>query len=230
MNHIQRALVAGVVALAVVTTVGQGVSHAQRSTCTGRNVVQQAPYACKVTRTIDGITFGVTVNVAAAGRAVIMFVMSPAQTTDVPIGVHSYTGVGGHPKQYVEGTIPAGRTTAQLVIPRIECGQLDIKAVETRSGASAGRIAGPYVTWGQNCQVAPATTAPSTTVPTTATAPTTAVPPEATSIVSTPTTRAASLPVTGAGSAAPWLWSLAVLALGAALVVVSHLHRSPEQG
>ncbi len=229
MNHILRALVAGLIALTVVTTVGQGVSHAQRSTCTGRNVIQHAPYACNATRTIDGITFDVTVNVAAAGRAVITFVMSPTQATDIPIGVHSYTGVSGHPKQYVDSTIPAGRTTAQLVIPVIQWGQLDINAVETRSGASAGRIAGPYVTWGQNCQVAPATTTP-TTVPTTATAPTTAVPPEAMSIVSTPTTRVPSLPITGAGSRVAWLWSLAILALGTALVVISHFRRSPDQG
>ena len=66
-----------------------------------------------------------------------------AQPADVPIAVHSYTDISLGPKQFINGVIPLGATTATLVVPRIECGQLDIKAVFTTPGDSTGNIAGP---------------------------------------------------------------------------------------
>ena len=45
-------------------------ADAASSGCTGKNVVQQAPYACTTTRTIDGIDITADLDVDANGRAV----------------------------------------------------------------------------------------------------------------------------------------------------------------
>ena len=109
--------------------------------------------------------------------------------------------------------IPAGQTTAQLVVPRIECGQFDIKAVFTTPGDSAGNIAGPEVTWGEVCQV-PTTT---TVVPTTA----------ATSV--SPTSVSPTIPPTGpSGLIEAWRWALPVLGLAAVLILAAR--RRPTTG
>jgi hypothetical protein len=207
-------------------------AHAQVQQCTGNRTIQTAPYTCQASKVLDDITFDVTLRVETDGRAVITFVMSPVQAVDMPIAVHSHTGVNGDPRRFVAAVIPAGAQTVTMVMSRVECGQLDIKAVETRSGAAAGRIAGPYVTWGQSCApVESATTPP----PTTGTAPSTSSPPEvigtgrstsapteATSIVSTPSHRS-TLPVTGA--TVPWVWAATTLILAAILMLVSRLPR-----
>jgi hypothetical protein len=101
------------------------------------------------------------------------------------------------------------------VVPRIDCGQLDIKAVEVTPGVPEGRIAGPQVTWGDVCQT-PATT--TTTIPVTV-SPTSAV---------APTT----LPPTGSNAAAIWKWTLPIFAVAAVLILVSRFGRRPdaEQG
>ena len=132
------------------------------------------------------------------GRRRVDYVMSPVQQADVPIAVHSYTNISSDPRQFINGVIPAGQTTAQLVVPRIECGQLDMKAVFTTPGDSSGNIAGPVVTWGDVCQ---ATT-------TTSTAPTTVSP----SSVS-PTSVRPTIPATGTGGVIPWIWSLPAFGL-----------------
>ncbi len=192
---------------------GATAAHAQANTCTGNNVIEQAPYSCTETRVIDGITFTVTLNVDAAGQAVVDFTMDPVQQADVPIALHSYTDISSDPRQFINGVIPAGQTTAQLVVPRIECGQLDIKAVFTTPGDSAGNIAGPEVTWGEVCQV-PTTT---TVVPTTA----------ATSV--SPTSVSPTIPPTGPnGLIEAWRWALPVLGLAAVLILAAR--RRPTTG
>lgn len=87
-----------------------------------------------------------------------------------------------------------------------------MKAVHTAPGEAAGRIAGPVLSWGQNCTVPPTTTvAPTTTAPPVRVAPAT-VP-------------AAPLPPTGPRPAVPWPWAAGMLAVGAAAVIVSRLAR-----
>jgi hypothetical protein len=191
------------------------------SACTGKNVVQQAPYSCNTTRTIDGIDVTADLDVDANGRAVVTFTISPPQAVDVPVSIHNYTGIGGEPRRFVDGVIAAGTTTITLVVPQVACGQFDMKAVHTRAGDRAGHIAGPVLSWGQNCTVPPTTTSPTTTPPTTV-APTTAPPVR----VAPATVRAGSLPPTGPQPAVPWPVVAGMLAVGAAAIVVSRLARS----
>lgn len=191
---------------------GATTAHAQANTCTGNNVIEQAPYSCTETRDITGITFTINVNIDATGRAVVDYTMSPVQQADVPIAVHSYTDISADPRQFINGVIPAGQTTAQLVVPRIECGQLDIKAVETTPGDSTGNIAGPVVTWGVVCQV-----------PTTTTTPTTAP----TSV--SPSSVSPTIPPTGANRLVEaWRWAVPLLGLAAIMIVVAR--RRPAAG
>ena len=208
------AVAASVSALAGLGLVvaGATTAHAQTNTCTGNNVIDQAPYSCTETRDITGITFTINLNIDATGRAVVDYTMSPVQQADVPIAVHSYTDISSDPRQFINGVIPAGQTTAQLVVPRIECGQLDIKAVETTPGAAAGNIAGPVVTWGDVCQV-PTTTTTTTTTPTSV----------------SPTSVSPTIPPTGANRIIEaWRWALPLLGLAAVMIVVAR--RRPAAG
>jgi hypothetical protein len=188
-------------------------ADAAGSWCTGKNVVQQAPYSCSTTRTIDGIEVTADLDVDASGRAVVTFTISPAQAVDVPVAIHNYTGISGEPRQFVDGVIAAGTTTTTLVVPQITCGQFDMKAVHTGAGERAGHIAGPVLSWGQNCTVPPTTTSPTTIAPTTAppvrVAPATATP--------------APLPPTGPRPAVPWPVVAGLLGVGAAAIVVTRL-------
>jgi hypothetical protein len=164
-------------------------------------------------------------NVDSGGRAVVDVVMSPAQPTDVPISVHSYTGVSQSPSQFVDGSIPAGATAAQIVVGQIECGQLDVKAVHTAPGAAAGHITGPWVTWGAGCQVPAATT---TATPTTAAAPAGSTAgvtaPSADVLAETESASgprsASTIPVTG-GVGPLWIWAVGLLGLASVLILIS---------
>ena len=218
MRFIRIAVITGLLALLAIAR--PQIAHAQVPYCTGNTTVQVAPYSCRAGTVIDHITFDMTLHVDAAGRAEIEVVMAPVQPVDVPVAVRSHTGVNGEPSQLVATVIPAGDQTIELVMPRVECGQLDIKAVETRPGAAKGRIAGPYVIWGQSS--APAEVTTTSAPPTTGTVPT-SPPPEATVIASTPKS-GESLPVTGAS--VPWSWAVITLGVAALLILAAHLpHR-----
>jgi hypothetical protein len=212
MRLVRRVLIALSFAAALPVAVA-GAAHAQAPICSGNTVIDHAPYTCTDTKDISGITFSIVLNVDAAGQAIVDFTMDPPQQTDIPIAVHSYTDINQDPRQFINGTIPAGETTGQIIVPRIECGQLDIKAVDTRPGVPEGRIAGPQVTWGDVCQT-PATTTTTTTIPVTV-SPTSAV---------APTT----LPPTGSNTAAIWKWTLPIFALAAVLILVSRFGRRPD--
>jgi hypothetical protein len=213
MRFARQLVVAAVVAAGLVVA-GAGVANAQLGSCNGNKVIDHAPYACSDTKVINGITFTGTLNVDAAGKATVTFDMSPVQTADVPIAVHSYTDISLGPKQFVDGTIIAGQTTTTVVVPRIECGQLDIKAVFTTPGDSQGNIAGPVVTWGDVCQTAPTTTTPTTVTPS-------SVSPSSVS----PTNVASTIPATGTAGVVPWTWALPPLTLAAFLIFLSRFRR-----
>jgi hypothetical protein len=198
--------------------------------------VQPAPYSCTATRLIDGTTFTVTITVDTKGTGVVTFTVAAPRSTATPIVVRSYTGVSGQPMSSASGVIRAGETTARLILAPVRCGQLDVKAIITKPGASGGRIAGPRVTWGTNCKTVPPTTVaptaptttPTTVPPTTAQATTTA-PPEATSIVAPPSTTPTTLPVTG--GTVGWLWATVSIAIGGVLILVSRVgRRLPKLG
>jgi hypothetical protein len=212
MRFARQVVVAAVVGAGLVAA-GGGTAHAQVN-CTGNKVIDHAPYDCTDTKVINNITFTITLDVDATGRATVNFVMAPVQQADVLIAVHSYTDINLGPKQFIDGTIPAGQSTVTLVVPRIECGQLDIKAVFVTPGDSAGNIAGPVVTWGAVCQ----------TVPTTTTTPTSVSP----SSVS-PSSVGPTIPSTGTAGVVPWTWALPPLALAAVLILVAR-RRRPSPG
>ncbi len=83
---------------------------------------------------INGITFTAQLDVDAAGKATVTYTIPSPAVAEIPIAVHSYTDINLGPKQFINGIIPAGQATATLVVPRIECGQLDIKAVFVDAG------------------------------------------------------------------------------------------------
>jgi hypothetical protein len=212
MRLVRRSLV--VLSFAVALPIAaSGVAHAQVPKCSGNTVIDHAPYTCQDSKVISGITVSIVLNVDANGRAVVDYTLDAPQQTDIAIALHSYTDINQDPKQQVTGVIPAGETTGVLVLERIDCGQLDIKAVETTPGVPEGRIAGPQVTWGEVCQ-APATTTTPTTSPASV----------------SPSSAAASstLPPTGASSAAMWKWSVPIFAVAAVLILVSR--RRPAEG
>jgi hypothetical protein len=213
MRFARQLVVAAVVGAGLVVA-GGGVANAQLGSCNGNKVIDHAPYDCTDTKVINGITFTATLNVDAAGKATVTFLMSPVQQTDTPIAVHSYTDINQDPRQFINGTIPAGQTTATLVVPRIECGQLDIKAVFTTPGDSSGNIAGPVVTWGDVCQTVPTTTTPTTVSPS-------SVSPSSVS----PSSVGPTIPSTGTAGVVPWTWALPPLAVAAFLIFLSRYRR-----
>ena len=211
MKLVRQAVVA--VMLGGLLLVASGRPAQAAGNCTGNQVIDTAPYDCTDTKVITGITFSITLTVDATGRATVDYVMSPVQQADVAIAVHSYTNISSDPRQFINGVIPAGQTTAQIVVPRIECGQLDMKAVFTTPGDTAGNIAGPVVTWGDVCQVAPTTVAPTTTP--------SSVSPSSVS----PSSVRPTIPATGTAGVIPWVWSLPAFALAAVLIAASRWRR-----
>jgi hypothetical protein len=213
MGFARQVVVAAVVGAGLVVA-GGGAAHAQLlGSCNGNKVVDHAPYSCSDTKVINGITVTAQLDVDVTGKATVSYVIDPVQQVDVAIAVHSYTDISQDPKQVVSGTIPAGQTTGTLVVPRIECGQLDVKAVLVAPHDSAGNIMGPVVTWGDVCQTAPTTT--TTTVPS-------SVSP---SSVSPSSVSPATIPSTGTAGVVPWTWALPPLALAAALIFISRFRR-----
>jgi LPXTG-motif cell wall-anchored protein len=204
----------------VLALVPMGV--AQAAPCTGNTVVQQAPYTCEGTRTDAGITVNLVLSVDAVGRAVADFTLTAAQQVDVPIAMHSWVGIDGQPVIIETGSIPAGRTTGPLVIEQVNCGQLDVKAVDIGLGVPAGEIVGPVINWGVNCQQVPTTTTTTapTTVPTTA-ATTTTTPVSPTSAIRPTTIPATTLPHTGTDVTTPGTWAIAAVVLGGVLVLLA---------
>jgi hypothetical protein len=136
--------------------------------CGGNNDVKVAPLTCTNTRTIDGTTVTVVLDVTAAGVMTIEYTLDPAPAVDIPIRVRAHRGISSNPGTHeVEGVIRAGTTSGVLVVQN-NCGQVDVKAVFTGNGDARGRVAGPFITTADNCSSTPATTAPTTAPPTSA--------------------------------------------------------------
>jgi hypothetical protein len=201
--------------------------------CGGNQNIQTAPITCTNSRTIDGTTFTVVLDVTAGGAVTASYTLDAPRSVDTPIRVRSHRGISSDPRTLESsGVIPAGATSASLTTT-LNCGQIDVKAVFTGNGDARGRIAAPFVTMANNCQSAPTTTTTTTTSPTTVptTAPTTPPPTGATSTPSSvsPTSAAASttaasssgaLPTTGTGTGLLVVSALLVL-VGIVLVTKS---------
>ncbi len=192
--------------------------------CGGNQNVQMAPVTCTNSRTIDGTTFTVVLDVTAGGSITASYTLDAPRSVDTPIRVRSHRGISSTPQVHESsGVIPAGATSASLSTT-LNCGQIDVKAVFTANGDARGRIAAPFVTTANDCQSAPTTTAPTTTPTTSPTTPATTAPltgPTTTPASVSPTSAAASttaasssgaLPTTGTGTG--------LLAVSALLVLV----------
>ena len=227
MRRLAPALAVAMFIVPIGLLVTAVAAEAKSSACTGNGVVQVAPYTCTRSRTIDGTTFTVVLDVTADRAVTVSYSLDAPRAVPTPIRVQSHVGLAGGPpaEGQAEGVIPAGATTATLAVI-LQCGQIDIKAVTLGNGQPAGHIAAPFVTTANSCAaVPPTTTAPPTTVEATSlpatTAPTTTVP--------VTVLAEEALPPTGSGQTAGALWLvLGLVGLGAAAIVVGTRLRRPE--
>jgi LPXTG-motif cell wall-anchored protein len=158
----------------------------------------------------------------ADGTASTTFTLTGGNApADLKLRIVSHSGVSssnGPPFDEVTGVMPIGTKGPVTLNYRFDCGQVDIKAILTGNGDSAGRISGPYLCV---AQPTPTTTPGSTTPPTTA-------PPSSVAPTSVPNTSGgpgvsavapvSALPATGGETTSAAF--LAVLALSVGLVLV----------
>jgi LPXTG-motif cell wall-anchored protein len=203
--------------------------------CGGNNDVKVAPLTCTNTRTIDGTTFTIVLDVDGAGAMTVTYTLDAPRSVDTPIRIRAHRGISSNPDtNEVAGVIPAGTTSAVLAVQN-NCGQVDVKAVFTGNGDARGRVGGPFITTADNCSSSTATTPPPTGPPTSSgggsTTPTSAgVPP---CPICTDTTSASgsalsnqTLPETG--SNAPLLLILSTaLVVGGVVLVTKGRDRKP---
>ena len=143
--------------------------------CGGNQNIQTAPVTCTNSRTIDGTTFTVVLDVTAGGSITASYTLDAPRSVDTPIRVRSHRGISSSPDVHeASGVIPAGATSGSLSTT-LSCGQIDTKAVFTGNGDARGRIAAPFVTTANDCQSAPTTTTPTTAASSTGALPTTGV-------------------------------------------------------
>src|SRR3954447_4024865 len=113
--------------------------------CGGNQDVKMAPVTCTNSRTIDGTTFTVVLDVTAGGVITASYTLDAPRSVDTPIRVRSHQGISSNPQVFeASGVIPAGATSASLSTS-LNCGQIDVKAVFTGNGDARGRIAAPFV-------------------------------------------------------------------------------------
>ena len=128
--------------------------------CGGNQNIQMAPVTCTNSRTIDGTTFTVVLDVTAGGSITASYTLDAPRSVDTPIRVRSHRGISSSPNVHeASGVIPAGATSGSLSTT-LSCGQIDTKAVFTGNGDARGRIAAPFVTTANDCQSAPTTHGP----------------------------------------------------------------------
>ena len=200
--------------------------------CGGNQNIQTAPVTCTNSRTIDGTTFTVVLDVTAGGSITASYTLDAPRSVDTPIRVRSHRGISSSPNvREASGVIPAGATSGSLSTTLL-CGQIDTKAVFTGNGDARGRIAAPFVTMANDCQSAPTTPAPPTTTATTSptTSPTTAptgptstpssVSPTSAGASTTAASSSGALPTTGTGTGLLVVSALLVL-VGIVLVTKS---------
>jgi hypothetical protein len=220
-------------ALLLVGTAAQRAAAA--GTCSGNQTHQPAPYACDVTRTVDGSSFRVHIAVSGSGTALTTVSLGAPRPEDTPVRVTWHEGVAGPVSGQASAVIAAGQLgPVTMTVDRgSDCGgQLDVKAVFVRSGQSRGRLAGPFVTI-PNCTTAAttSTTAPATTSP--AVGPSTTNATVAATAATPPSSRAAppavlgeqvrpaatgALPVTGRDTSLPAIAGGVSLAFGSLLI------------
>ena len=234
-----RGMVAvGVMALAsAVGVVLAGPGGAQPLPfCGGQNAAPRpVPYTCTTqTQTIDGSQVFAVLHADGQTVTVTYHLLAP-RATDAPIRISHHIGVSGAggPRSTANGVIPAGQTTATLVVTTpCFAGQVDIKFVFILDTQPQGRVGGPWIENGTGCTTPTTTT--TTTTPTTTPITTVTTVPTSTAGSSVATTTvpgtasqssvaASTLPATGArGMGASTLaLALGAVAVGVMLLVVA---------
>jgi hypothetical protein len=199
----RRRIAVGVLAVAAASVTAPMVGRAEAlPSCGGNQKIETAPFTCEKSRTIDGTTFSVVLDVRN-NVVTVTYTLDAPRAVDTPIRIRSHEGISSQPNvSDSESVIPAGGTTATLSTT-LMCGQIDIKAVFTGNGDARGRVVAPYVTETNNC-VASVTTTTTATTTTPTTSPTTGPAVTTTSIAGTVVTTTPDrgpLPVTGSGAA-----------------------------
>jgi hypothetical protein len=215
----------GIVAGSIFTLAG--TAHA--ANCGGQGAAPvaasaDAPYVCTmpgIDITVQGVTRHFSGVLTANGTTVsVTFTMSAPLPVAVPLVLIHHTGKSGdgQPEIRVEGSIPAGSTTATVVDSKpCQDGQVDAKAIFTKPGDERGRVGGPWIFNGtpEQC-IDTQTSVPATTVPVATTVPGTVAP--LPSVPGTPapsiSQRATTLPATGYPIAGPLLLAATVLGFG----------------
>jgi hypothetical protein len=201
--HARRRIAVGVLSVAAASVAAPMVGRAEAlPSCGGNQKVETAPFTCEKSRTIDGTTFSVVLDVRN-GVVTVTYALSAPRQVDTPIRIRSHEGISSQPiVSETEAVIPAGGTTA-ILSTALMCGQIDVKAVFIGNGDARGRVVAPYVTDTNNCVAQVTTTTAATTTTASTTTPTTSPTSGATttSVAATVVTSPpGSLPVTGSGA------------------------------
>ena len=189
--------------------------------CGGNQNVQMAPVTCTNSRTIDGTTFTVVLDVTAGGSITASYTLDAPRSVDTPIRVRSHRGISSTPQVHESsGVIPAGGDVrlavddAQLWPDRRQGG---VHGQRRRPGADRRSVRHD----GQRLPVGAHYDGSATTTPTTS--PTT---PATTAPLTGPTTTPSSVSPTSAAAsttAASSSGALPTTGTGTGLLVVSAL-------
>ena len=203
--------------------------------CGGNQNIQTAPVTCTNSRTIDGTTFTVVLDVTAGGSITASYTLDVPRRSDTPSACARTRDLSSPEVHEASGVIPAGARSGTTVDDAEPAAEIDTKAVFTGNGRRPGRIAAPFVTTANAASRRPPPAPPTTTAttrrrpPTTRPRPTTG--PTATDAVAVSptlggcsTTAAPSssgaLPTNGAGTGLPVVSALLVL-VGIVLITKS---------
>jgi hypothetical protein len=222
----------GVLAVAAASITAPMVGRAEAlPSCGGNQKIEIAPFTCEKSRTIDGTTFSVVLDVRN-GVVTVTYTLDAPRQVDTPIRIRSHEGISSQPNVAdSETVIPAGGTTATLSTT-LMCGQIDIKAVFIGNGDARGRVVAPFVTETNECVATVTTTTAATTTTTTpTTSPTTGPAATTTSVaasVVTTTPGRGPLPVTGSGAALAAVGG-GLLVAGLVLATASRARRTVDE-
>ena len=203
--------------------------------CGGNQTDRPAPRTCTNTRTIDGTTITIVLEVTTAGVASATYTFDAPRPTDTPLRIRWHEGISSGPTAAEDDAVmPAGSVgPVTLVVTTPGCGgQIDVKAVFTANGDERGRAGAPFISiTGCGTPTTTTTTPPSTEQIATTVVPTTQSTGSAVTNAVQPTAAAASrgvLPETGGDSTTVLVAGfLAVLAGGSIVLVTRRVARRP---
>jgi hypothetical protein len=183
---------------------------------------QRTFYFGSITRTVIAIS-----TFHADGTASTTFTLTGGVApATLHLRIVSHSGVSSSNAPAIDeanGDMLVGTKGPVTLNYRFDCGQVDIKAILTGNGQSAGRISGPYLC---KAQPAPTTTAPTTTTGTTLPGQTTVTP--STALTQTVVTVArGQIPATGSNTVAALLVVTVLVLAGFGIIILAR--RNPAR-